>query len=605
MIKQKNTVIFILDLLFTIGASLIAFFIIGESTDIYITILITLITYSILRIPFNVGKTILRRMSLSEMQNILLSNTISFLIISAISVIRNYPINVSFLILVMTSLFQIVSRIIYIKVYSTVFEKNADENRRNIAIFGAGKAGELVAQELFANVTLGYRMVGYFDDNVGVKRNTLLGYKIFGGRDEVAKVVKDLNVEIIYIAMPSISKAIQNDIAEVCYKTGVDVRIVPSFKDLLNKANIVKDAKSIEIVDLLNRNEISLSSHRVSQIITDKVVFISGAGGSIGSELVRQIVQQMPKELVIMDISENGIYSIQQEIEIAMRTHEIKTVPVFSYICSMTDKDAVERIFKTHKINVVFHAAAHKHVPLMESSPLQALKNNVFGTLNMIRLSTEYGVQTFLNISTDKAVNPTNVMGATKRIIEMLLLRETKVSKTKFVAVRFGNVLGSNGSVIPLFKNQIDKGGPVTVTHPEIVRYFMTIPEAVSLVLEAATFADGGEIFVLDMGEPVKILSMAEKMIELSGLKPYEDIQIEFTGLRPGEKLYEELNLSDEGLRKTDNELIYIISQTDVDADVLDQNLEELSELIKANADKVTVIETLERIVPTFKHEEN
>ena len=313
----------------------------------------------------------------------------------------------------------------------------------------------------------------------------------------------------------------------------------------------------------------------------------------------------MPKELVIMDISENGIYSIQQEIEIAMRTHEIKTVPVFSYICSMTDKDAVERIFKTHKINVVFHAAAHKHVPLMESSPLQALKNNVFGTLNMIRLSTEYGVQTFLNISTDKAVNPTNVMGATKRIIEMLLLRETKVSKTKFVAVRFGNVLGSNGSVIPLFKNQIDKGGPVTVTHPEIVRYFMTIPEAVSLVLEAATFADGGEIFVLDMGEPVKILSMAEKMIELSGLKPYEDIQIEFTGLRPGEKLYEELNLSDEGLRKTDNELIYIISQTDVDADVLDQNLEELSELIKANADKVTVIETLERIVPTFKHEEN
>lgn len=347
-----------------------------------------------------------------------------------------------------------------------------------------------------------------------------------------------------------------------------------------------------------------LDDTEISKSIVGKRILVTGGAGSIGSELVRQIITYKPLLLVLLDINENGLYAIQQEINIMRRDGRIdNTTELKFYVGTVRDKKSIERIFMNNEFDIVFHAAAHKHVPLMETSPAEALKNNVFGTFNLIELAKKYKVKKFLNVSTDKAVNPTNVMGATKRFNEMLLQSQDS-SDTKFVAVRFGNVLGSNGSVVPLFKEQIASGGPVMVTHPEIIRYFMTIPEAVSLILEATTFANGGEIFVLDMGEPVKILDLAKRVITLSGYVPNRDIDISYSGLRPGEKLYEELLMSEEGLERTSNNLIHVAKPIAIDKNILMKHFNALRTLIDDLAPMEEIIETLEQAVPTFKHEE-
>ena len=384
-------------------------------------------------------------------------------------------------------------------------------------------------------------------------------------------------------------------------QTGCQLKVLPYMSEMINNVDLVGQARDINIGDLLGREQISFNDKGVKGYIQDKVCLITGGGGSIGSELVRQIAKFNPRRIIILDIYENCAYEIQQE----MKRNYGDAVDLNVEIASVTDESKMRDLFEEYHPQIVFHAAAHKHVPLMETNPEEAVKNNVFGTLNVVRLSYEYKVGKFIMISTDKAVNPTNVMGATKRCCEEIIETMHQLygnSVTEFAAVRFGNVLGSNGSVIPLFKEQIKKGGPVTVTHPEIIRYFMTIPEAVSLVLQAGAYAHGGEIFVLDMGEPVKIVTLAENMIKMMGYTPYEDIQIKFTGLRPGEKLYEELLMKEEGLRKTDNNKIFIGKQVHIDADKFIAELEKMRGICASN-DKQAVVEQLKVLVPTFHHD--
>ncbi|QIK70024.1 polysaccharide biosynthesis protein [Erysipelothrix sp. HDW6C] len=419
------------------------------------------------------------------------------------------------------------------------------------------------------------------------------------------KVIDQHSVDEIIVAMPSASIEKQKEVLARVYKTGFPVKTVTSSEVLISNPSLKNSLKDVDILDLLQRKEIDLDDSEIRKSIHGKSVLVTGAGGSIGSELVRQILKHEPTEITLIDISENGVYALQQEIVRKTREGLINdAIKVNVYIASIREYDSLERIFAQHNFDLVFHAAAHKHVPLMETSPQEAIKNNIFGTKNLIDCCNKFKVERLVNISTDKAVNPTNVMGATKRFIEMML-QSQKNTDTKFVAVRFGNVLGSNGSVVPLFKKQIKNGGPVTVTHPDIVRYFMTIPEAVSLVLQAETFAKGGEIFVLDMGEPVKILDLAENIITLTGYKPYVDIKIEFTGLRPGEKLYEELLMAEEGLMKTENELIFTAKPIVFEQEDIMNKLEILKNVVDSKHDRGEIIEALQTVVTTYTPEDN
>ena len=387
------------------------------------------------------------------------------------------------------------------------------------------------------------------------------------------------------------------EIETLAFKLGLPVKSVSSSNILFDEPNLKKSLKEVDILDLLQRKEIVINDNEVRNSIEGKNVLVTGAAGSIGSELVRQIVTFNPSKVVLVDLNENAMYGLQQELEASNR---VENIEMHYLIASIRDKFRLDQIFKENNVDLVFHAAAHKHVPLMENSPKEAIKNNILGTKNLIDLAKKYEVQKFVNISTDKAVNPTNVMGATKRFNEMLLQSQNNDSKTKFMAVRFGNVLGSNGSVVPFFRKQIAAGGPVTVTHKDITRYFMTIPEAVSLVLLAETYAKGGEIFVLNMGEPVKILDLAEQMITLSGFKPYEDIDITFTGLRPGEKLYEELLMDEEGLTKTDNELIFIAHPVVTPMEELLEHISRFEEILKLEVSREEIYESIKKAVPTF-----
>lgn len=391
----------------------------------------------------------------------------------------------------------------------------------------------------------------------------------------------------------------RKEILKICQETGCKVRILPGTKDLIKSKNIMDNFRNVEIEDLLGREPIKLDNRNIGKLIKDKVVLVTGGGGSIGSELCRQIIKYNPERLVILDIYENNLYDIEQELKFNYPKIKIDAV-----VASVREKERLNEIFKEYKPYLVFHAAAHKHVPLMETSPLEAIKNNVFGTYNVVNCADEYNVKRFILISTDKAVNPTNIMGATKRLCEMIVQAKDKVSKTEYAAVRFGNVLGSNGSVVPLFKKQIANGGPVTVTHKDITRFFMTIPEAVSLVLQAMSGANGGEIFVLDMGEPVKIYDMALNLIKLSGLEPNVDIQIKITGLRPGEKLYEELLMAEEGLTQTKHDKIYIAEPMDIDMKKIENKLNVLDKLLvdgTNNEQKEKIRKAMKDVVPTFK----
>ena len=491
----------------------------------------------------------------------------------------------------------VLSRCLYKIFYIKFKSNNVSDKKINTLIVGAGHAGNSIITEMLRPESE-YLPVAIVDDDKGKNGRYIHGIKVVGTTNDIPKVVNSHKVKNIIVAMPSCDSKRRKEILDICSQTSCDVRILPYLHKMIMGENLLNQAKEINIEDLLGRDPIKFDAKKNQDLISGKVCLVTGGGGSIGSELSRQIAQNNPKQLVIVDIYENNAYEIQQEL---LRKYG-KTLDLEVRIASVREYNKMEMLFEEFRPQLVFHAAAHKHVPLMEDSPTEAVKNNVFGTYNVAKLAEKFNVEKFILVSTDKAVNPTNVMGATKRCCEMIVecMKQTTSSNTEFVAVRFGNVLGSNGSVVPLFKEQIKKGGPVTVTHPDIIRYFMTIPEATSLILQAASFAHGGEIFVLDMGEPVKILTLAENVIKLSGKKPYEEIKIEFTGLRPGEKLYEELLMGEEGLTKTENNKIFIGKQVEIDTEVFMANLNDLREIAYSN-DNDKCVAYLEELVPTFK----
>ena len=476
--------------------------------------------------------------------------------------------------------------------------KVKNDDRKKVLIIGAGEATKILISTIRSSMKNIYNIVGLIDDNPNKVDYAISGKKILGTRFDIPRICKENNVDVIFFTISNISNEDRKKILEICQETGCKVRILPGTKELIKDKPIMQNFRDVEIEDLLGRETIKLDNKNIKELIHNKVVLVTGGGGSIGSELCRQIVRFEPERLVIVDIYENNLYDIEQELK-----YNYPNAKIDAIVASVRDKDRLNEIFNEFKPYLVFHAAAHKHVPLMETSPLEAIKNNVFGTYNVVNCADEYNVKRFVLISSDKAVNPTNIMGATKRLCEMIIQAKNKVSNTEYVAVRFGNVLGSNGSVVPLFKKQIAHGGPVTVTHKDITRFFMTIPEAVSLVLQAMSGAKGGEIFVLDMGEPVKIYDMAKKLIKLSGLEPDVDIPIKVTGLRPGEKLYEEILMQEEGLTETKHDKIHIAKPCNVDIKMIINKLDKLQRLVDTNNNEnlKEIKETVHEVVPTYR----
>lgn len=471
---------------------------------------------------------------------------------------------------------------------------------KNLLIIGAGMGAREIIITIKNSMRDRYNIIGIIDDNKNKLNHYILGIKVIGTRYEIPRFAKEYDVDEIFFAINKIDAVSRRKILEICQETGVKTRVLPTTEEVIDRQGAMNSLRNVQIEDLLGREPIELDNKNIKNLIKDKTVLVTGGGGSIGSELCRQIIKYKPQNLVILDIYENTLYDIERELEADYPTANIKAI-----IGSVRDKERLEEVFNKYKPNVVFHAAAHKHVPLMETSPLEAIHNNVFGTYNVVNCADKFGVEKFVLISTDKAVNPTNIMGASKRVCEMIVQTKNKTSKTDFVAVRFGNVLGSNGSVIPLMKKQIEKGGPVTVTHKEITRYFMTIPEAVQLILQAVTYAKGGEIFVLDMGEPVKIYDLAVSLIRLMGYEPNVDIPIIITGLRPGEKLYEELLMAEEGLVSTKHDKIFITQPMHLEEKELNEKLYELGN-IKYNEDYSIekVKEVMANVVPTYHEPE-
>ena len=467
-------------------------------------------------------------------------------------------------------------------------------DRENVMVIGAGESGRMLVVEYLESHHLHDTVVCAIDDNPVKRGKRLCGVPIAGDRNDIPDAVRRYKVDKIIFAIPTAPPRDRKEILDICSTTGCPVQVLPGIYQLVDGDVSVSALREVNAQDLLGRDPIKVNWDEITGYISGKTVMVTGGGGSIGSELCRQIAHANPRQLIIFDIYENSTYEIQQELE-----RRYPNLNLVALIGSVRNTERLDRVMKTYRPDMVFHAAAHKHVPLMETSPNEAIKNNVFGTYKLAQAAARYGVKRFLLISTDKAVNPTNIMGASKRLCEMVVQMMNRRSETEFVAVRFGNVLGSNGSVIPLFKKQIAEGGPLTVTHPDIIRYFMTIPEAVSLVLQTGHYASGGEIFVLDMGEPVKIDTMARNLIRLSGFEPDVDIKIEYTGLRPGEKLYEELLMAEEGLQDTDNKRIHIGKPIDMNDEEFCQQLAALEEACKAEADDIKDI--VAKMVPTYK----
>ena len=472
------------------------------------------------------------------------------------------------------------------------------EYTRNVLIIGAGESGNTLIKEIKNSRYLKKRVIGVIDDNRSKVGGYIHGVKIVGNRDDIIEKCQELHVHEIIVAMPSASPKQMKQILDICKETGCELKRLPGIYQLVNGDVSISSLKEVDVNDLLGREPVEVDLDSIMDYVSGKTVMVTRGGGSIGSELCRQIAGHNPKLLVIVDIYENSTYDIQNELRAKYPELKLNVL-----IASVRNTNRMNAIFESCRPDIIYHAAAHKHVPLMEDSPNEAIKNNVLGTWKMVQAADFYQVKRFVMISTDKAVNPTNIMGASKRICEMIIQTYNKRSNTEYVAVRFGNVLGSNGSVIPLFKKQIERGGPVTVTHPDIIRYFMTIPEAVSLVLQAGAYAKGGEIFILDMGEPVKIVDLAKNLILLSGHKPGEDIQIEFTGLRPGEKLYEEMLMDEEGLLDTANRRIHIGKPIEMDDDWFLDQLEKLSKYVVTEPDDIRT--WVQRIVPTYHPKED
>ncbi|MCR5609936.1 MAG: polysaccharide biosynthesis protein [Lachnospiraceae bacterium] len=487
----------------------------------------------------------------------------------------------------------VMSRVAYYNYCQDRRRQTQRHDKKRTLIIGAGMACSTIINEMKES---NYYPVGVVDDDKQKLKREIESVKVLGTTDDIPKICEEYDIETILFAIPSCENQRRMDILHICSETNCQVKILPYLREIVEKDNLLFQAKTVSVDDLLGREPIVFDDDDAKNLIQDKVMLVNGGGGSIGSELCRQIAKNKPKKLIILDIYENNAYNIQQELVAEYGDNLDFCVE----IASVRDYKKMELIYDKYRPDVVFHAAAHKHVPLMEDNPEEAVKNNVFGTLNCAKLADKYRVKTFVLISTDKAVNPTNIMGATKRICEMIMqYMAQKTSNTKFCAVRFGNVLGSNGSVIPLFNSQIENGGPVTVTHPDIIRYFMTIPEAVSLVLKAASMAKNSEIFVLDMGKPVKILDLAEKLIKLNGYIPNVNMKIEFTGLRPGEKLYEELLMEEEGLVKTSHNKIFVGKQIVVNASEFNRQLSILNE-VSRNNETERIVKLISEIVTTY-----
>ena len=611
--KHRNVILRILDILVIIFSYFISESIINNSFDIanklnptfLYTVGLALIIYIGLFQIFKTYKNITRYENGNDYLVYVLACLIGYIIISVLKLVFNINIAnsrvnmVAALIIVTTVIgYRVTLRLILTEWPYKSTNKENEDNRKNVLIIGAGEAARIVIRTLKTTMRDMYHIVGLIDDNVNKINYVISGNKIIGTRQDIPKICKEKNVELILFTISNISNKDRKDILSICQETNCKVRILPGTKDIIKNKNLMDSFRDVEIEDLLGRDTVKLDNRNIKGLIENNAILVTGGGGSIGSELCRQIINYNPKKLIIVDIYENNLYDIEQELKAKYPNTEICAI-----VASVRDKKRLEEIFAVYKPYLVFHAAAHKHVPLMETSPLEAIKNNVFGTLNTVNCADKYNVKKFILISTDKAVNPTNIMGATKRLCEMIIQAKNQESNTEYAAVRFGNVLGSNGSVVPLFKKQIAKGGPVTVTDKEITRFFMTIPEAVSLVLQAMTFAKGGEIFVLDMGEPVKIYDMAVNLIKLSGYEPNVDIPIEITGLRPGEKLYEEILMDEEGLQETKHDKIHIAKPMDINIEMITKKLSKLQFLLENsnNESKKEIKEIIKEVVPTYK----
>lgn len=601
----KKMLLIIWDIFATIGAAMLSLLLIQDIDSgflehfhfiIYYSLVETLVVI-VLMIIFRVYRSLLKYVSINEMVRIIIICLIvMFINIIVATITHKIPIAWCIVNAMLLCLFTAVSRYSsrLIKRYKTRQDISKKNCHQRVMVIGAGDAGVILIKEMLDSTEIAMKPCCLIDDDPTKCHMTVCGIEVVGNREDIPKVVIRYNIDLIIIAMPSVKSDIISDIIHICQDTKCRIQILPGIYQFVNGEVSVRNIRDVQIEDLLGREPVKIFNSAVNDDVKEKTVLITGGGGSIGSELCRQVACYKPKRLIVVDIYENNAYDIQMELK--MKYPELDMVVL---IASVRDKNKIEDIFKKYRPNIVCHAAAHKHVPLMEDSPNEAVKNNVFGTLNVAKAADKYNVDKFVLISTDKAVNPTNIMGATKRICEMIIQTVNKHSKTDFVAVRFGNVLGSNGSVIPLFKKQIAEGGPVTVTDRNITRYFMTIPEAVSLILQAGVFASGGEIFVLDMGKPVKIYDLAYNLIKLSGHIPNGDIKIKIVGLRPGEKLYEELLMSEEGLKTTENNRIHIGMPIELDEENFFSNLEELYKAAYEETDKMK--ELVAKLVPTYK----
>ncbi len=520
----------------------------------------------------------------------LVSNAFFFVVVQVLNPQIHYKTQIAFLFSYTVFLFA--SRSVF-RLFNALNTKNREKNVSNkrILVVGAGTSGSMVLNELKTHPRLG-QAVAMVDDDRSKLGSRIGEVRVEGTTHDIVRVCEEFRIDLIVVAVPSATPRQTKEILEECTKTRCELRIMPGLFELMSKQALLGQLREVRIEDLLGRGPVELDTSSLATFLRGRTILVTGGGGSIGSELCRQIAGYRPQRLVILDVYENGAYDLQQEL---IRKYPELNLDVV--IASVRDRDRVDQIMAYYRPHVVFHAAAHKHVPLMESNPTEAVKNNIFGTLNVAESASIYGVRRFVMISTDKAVNPTSVMGATKRVAEMIVRAMDKASKTEFMAVRFGNVLGSNGSIIPLFKKQIADGGPVTVTHPDIIRYFMTIPEAVQLVMQAGALGQGGELFILDMGEPVRIDDLARKLIRLSGYEPDRDINVIYTGLRPGEKLYEELLLAEEETKPTRIPMINIAQSTDMDMERLLPQLDELRQHDN-HADRIRTL--LQKIVPNY-----
>ena len=573
----------------------------GYISNINEVLLIIVVLNLIVFILMKMYKSLWRFASMVELFDIICATIISSLINIAVFEItsNDLPEACYFLYFLVLTLCLGFTRFVYrlLRIYKLHIHPKSRKELQRVMIIGAGLAGEKTYREIIYNPIIFKQVVCFIDDDKSKQGRRIHDVTVYGGREKIIEAAKEFGVEEMLLAMPSGNRKEVADILNICKETGCQIKKLPGIYQMINGDIHISDFKDVEIQDLLGREPINVNIEDIIRYVTGKVVMVTGGGGSIGSELCRQIAASGPKQLIIVDIYENNAYDIQLELK-----HKYPNLNLETIIASVRNSKKMDKLFEKYQPDIVYHAAAHKHVPLMEDSPNEAVKNNVFGTLNVVKAADKYKTKKFILISTDKAVNPTNIMGATKRICEMIVQSYNKQSQTEYVAVRFGNVLGSNGSVIPLFKKQIKEGGPVTVTHPDIIRYFMTIPEAVSLVLQAGAYAKGGEIFILDMGEPVKIADMARNLIKLSGYEPDVDIKIKYTGLRPGEKLYEELLMKEEGLQDTPNHLIHIGKPIALDETTFFNKLTNLKEAVYKETSDVRLL--VKDIVPTYKLKE-